>query len=139
MKFAQKTHSRPPADTSRRVVRARRWERRLTRMAPVLTGAVIVVGTGLAFADSAAAATGGHVIAAKSLTQVVEGLRLWLVGILAVLATLFLTIGGLRYLAAGGDPGQVEKAKSALKSAVIGYALALLAPVLITLVAKLVG
>jgi len=103
-----------------------------------VTGAVIVTGTALAFADTAAAAPNGHVMAAKSLSEVVTGIRVWLVGLLAVVATLFLTIGGLRYLAAGGDPGQVEKAKSALKSAVIGYGLALLAPVIITLVAQLV-
>ena len=47
---------------------------------------------------------------------------LWIVGILAGLATLFLTLGGVRYLMANGDPAEVEKAKTALKSAAIGYA-----------------
>ena len=37
------------------------------------------------------------------------------------MATMFLTIGGLRYLMAGGEPGEVEKAKGALKSACTGY------------------
>ena len=63
----------------------------------------------------------------------------WIVGILAGVATLFLTIGGLRYLTAGGDPGQVEKAKTALKSAAIGYALAILAPLLVSILASIVG
>jgi Type IV secretion system pilin len=44
------------------------------------------------------------------------------------LATLFLTIGGLRYLMAGGDPSEVERAKTALRSAAIDYGLAILAP-----------
>ena len=34
-------------------------------------------------------------------------------GILAGLATLFLTLGGVRYVMAGGDPGEVERAKTA--------------------------
>jgi hypothetical protein len=46
-----------------------------------------------------------------TLGQVIDRLRLVLVGLLAGLATLFLTVGGVRYLFAGADPGQVEKAK----------------------------
>ena len=55
------------------------------------------------------------------------------------MATLFLTVGGIRYLTAGGDPVQVEKAKTALKSAAIGYGLAILAPVIVTVLKSLVG
>jgi Type IV secretion system pilin len=76
---------------------------------------------------------------APTLTGVIDNLRNWLMGILATIATLFLTLGGLRYLTAGGDPGQVEKAKTALKSAAIGYALAVLAPLLVTILASVVG
>jgi hypothetical protein len=90
---------------------------------------VLVVAT-----PAFAAATG-----APSLTTVIDNLRTWLVGILAGVATLFLTVGGLRYLAAGGDPSQVEKAKVALKSAAVGYALAILAPLLVTIIASVVG
>src|SRR5207247_100847 len=69
---------------------------------------------------------------------VLDALRTWLIGILAALATLFLTIGGIRYLTAGGDPVQVEKAKTALKSAAIGYALAALAPVIVSILRSVV-
>jgi hypothetical protein len=64
---------------------------------------------------------------------------LWIVGILAGQATLFLTLAGIRYLMANGDPAEVEKAKTALSSAAIGYALAILAPVIATVLASLVG
>lgn len=74
-----------------------------------------------------------------SLTGVIDALRVWLVGLLAALATLFLTIGGLRYLTAGGDPAQIERAKTALKSAAIGYVLAVLAPVLVEILRSVVG
>jgi hypothetical protein len=78
-------------------------------------------------------------LAADSISQVIGNTTLWLTGILAALATLFLTLGGVRYLLAGGDPAQVEKAKTALKSAAIGYALAILAPVIVTVLKSLVG
>jgi len=78
-------------------------------------------------------------LAVASIDQVVSNLTHWIVGILAGLATLFLTIGGLRYLMAGGDPGEVERAKSALRSAAIGYGLALLAPVIVSVLKSVLG
>lgn len=74
--------------------------------------------------------------APASLDAVVNNIRTWLVGILVAVATLFLTVGGLRYLAANGDPGEVEKAKLALKSAALGYGLAMLAPLFVTIVGE---
>jgi len=74
-----------------------------------------------------------------ALEQVIGRLRTVLVGLLVALATLFLTVGGLRYLFAGGDPGQVEKAKITLRSAAIGYGLAALAAVLVRLLRFVVG
>src|SRR6266487_1842288 len=43
------------------------------------------------------------------------------------------------YATAGGDPAQVDKAKGAFKNALIGYALAVLAPVLLEVVKGIVG
>jgi hypothetical protein len=74
-----------------------------------------------------------------TLSGVIDRIRNLLVGLLAGLATLFLTVGGVRYLFAGGDPGQVEKAKITLKSAAIGYALAALATPLVGLLKYVVG
>lgn len=100
----------------------------------VLGGAAVtatfVAAPGTAYAAEPAAV----VLAAESIEQVANNIRAWLVGILVAVATLFLTVGGLRYLAANGDPGEVEKAKLALRSAAIGYALALLAPLFVTIV-----
>lgn len=76
---------------------------------------------------------------APSLAAVIDRLRNLLVGVLAAAATLFLTIGGLRYMAAGGDPGQIERAKMALRAAAVGYALAALAPVIVALLSSLVA
>jgi hypothetical protein len=79
------------------------------------------------------------VVAAKSLPQVVSGLQTWIMGILAALATLFLVLAGVYWATAGGDPAQVDKAKGALKNALIGYGLAVLAPVLLQVVKGIVG
>ena len=92
-----------------------------------------------AVAQPALASTAGHVLAVASIDQVIANITKWIVGILAGLATLFLTIGGLRYLMAGGDPSEVERAKTALRSAAIGYGLAILAPVIVTVLKSLVG
>jgi hypothetical protein len=73
------------------------------------------------------------------LTSVIDNLRNWAAGLLIALATLFLTIGGLRYLTAGGNPRAMEQGKEAIKSALIGYALAALAPLLVDILRRVVG
>jgi hypothetical protein len=75
----------------------------------------------------------------KSLPAVIDGLKVWIMGIIATVATLFLVIGGLRYITAGGDPAQVEQAKGNLKSALLGYALAVLAPVILQILQGILG
>jgi hypothetical protein len=77
--------------------------------------------------------------AASDLTSVIDSLRNWVAGLLIALATLFLTIGGLRYLTAGGNPRAMEQGKEAIKSALIGYALAALAPLLVDILRRVVG
>lgn len=78
-------------------------------------------------------------LAANDLDHVINNLRLWVAGLLAALATLLLMIGGVRYLLAGGDPGALERAKGSIKAAIIGYALALLAPVLAQIVRQVIS
>jgi apolipoprotein N-acyltransferase len=81
----------------------------------------------------------GPAWAAATLPEVIANGRNWIMGILAGAATLFLTTGGLRYLMAGGDPGEVEKAKTALRNACYGYGLAVLAPVIVEILKSIVG
>ena len=77
--------------------------------------------------------------APKSIDQVITGITGWIMGILTVVATMFLVIGGLRYMAAGGDPAQMEQAKGSFKSALVGYALAVLAPVILRVLQGILG
>jgi hypothetical protein len=108
--------------------------RNLSRLLFVLTATASAVAVSVpAFAADPKTPT------PNSLPVIVSNITAWVVGLLVGVATLFLTIGGLRYLAAGGDPAEVEKAKSAVKSALIGYALAFLAPVLLGVVQGWIG
>jgi hypothetical protein len=107
------------------------------------TRVAALMGVSTAFAmfavTRAHADDGNVVLAAASLEQVIGNIRTWLVGLLAALATTFLTIGGVKYLIASGEPGEVEKAKHALKSAAVGYALAAMAPGLVSILQHIVG
>ncbi|MFE0104456.1 pilin [Streptomyces sp. NPDC059009] len=76
---------------------------------------------------------------AGSINEVLNNIRNWLMGVLAALATVFLTLGGLRYLMAGGDPGEISKAKDAFKNAGYGYGLAALAPLVVEILKGIVG
>ncbi len=104
-------------------------------LAAAVVGAVLFSVLG---SDSAQAST--QVLAfAKSVSEVFDHIRDWLTGILAGLATVFLTIGGVRYLMASGDPGEVEKAKQSFKSAGWGFGLAALAPLVVEILRGIVG
>ncbi|MEU6573583.1 pilin [Streptomyces sp. NPDC046805] len=90
--------------------------------------------------SSAHAAEPDHLLGLeKSVNAVLDNIRNWIMGILAGLATVFLSVGGVRYVMAGGDPGEVEKAKTAFKSASWGYALAALAPLVVEILKGIVG
>ncbi|MEV7395017.1 pilin [Streptomyces sp. NPDC091215] len=88
-----------------------------------------------------AATTAPHQVLAlaASVNAVLNNIRNWIMGILAGLATVFLSLGGVRYVMAGGDPGEVEKAKTAFKSAGWGYGLAALAPLVVQILKGIVG
>jgi hypothetical protein len=95
--------------------------------------------TTLAVLADLAAAAPQPLAAPKSLPDVISGITGWVMGIIAVVATMFLVIAGLRYMAAGGDPAQVEQAKANFKSALIGYALAVLSPVILQVLQGILG
>lgn len=95
--------------------------------------------TALALTAAVALVAAPAALAASDLNQVIDNLRVWITGLLAALATLLLMIGGVRYLLAGGDPGSHERAKGSIRGALVGYALALLAPVLVSIVQRIVG
>ena len=79
------------------------------------------------------------IYAASDINTVIDSIRNWVAGILAGLATLFLTIGGIRYLVASGNPRALEEGKAAIRSALIGYGLAALSPLLVDILRRVLG
>ncbi|MGY1946199.1 pilin [Nocardia asiatica] len=113
-----------------------RWARLLATACAVIVVLVVAAGSAAATPPQPP----GTVLAiASSLDQVLDNLRNWLIGILAALATVCLTVAGARYLIGGSDPAEVEKAKTAFRAACLGYALAMLAPVIVTVLKSIVG
>lgn len=111
--------------------------RTLRRRLVVITELAVLV---LLLSASAAHAETTQVLAlAGSVDQVLTNIRNWVMGILAGLATVFLSIGGVRRVMGGGDPGEHEKAKECFKAAAIGYCLAALAPLVVSVLQGIVG
>ena len=113
----------------------------LSRAARRIGRVVCLAAPAAVFWSVPAAAYAGEpvFVAVNSLPVVIGNLQAWLMGILASLATLFLVLAGVYWATAGGDPAQVDKAKGALKNALVGYGLAVLAPILLQVVQGIVG
>jgi hypothetical protein len=60
-------------------------------------------------------------------------------GIGLLMATIFLVIGAYRYMAANGNPRQMEQGKSAMAAALIGYAVVIGANALLGIITSAVG
>jgi hypothetical protein len=101
---------------------------RATKATAASLGVALLTGSP-AYADAGTA----------QLNTILNNATAWMIGILAAVATLFLTVGGVRYVMAGGDPSEIEKAKGSLKSAILGYALAALAPMVVLIVKGILG
>ena len=110
-----------------------------TAMAILTVAGIATTLLVLVDAPAMAGTTGQVLAAASSLNQVISNITTWLVGLLVGLATLLLTVGGVRYLLAGGDPGEVQRAKNTLKYSAVGYGVAVLAPLLVTILKGFVG
>ncbi len=120
-----------PEQPGSRAARPRRTARVAAHIATVL---LMLSVPAAAYADS------GVVLAAPNdLPTVIGNLQAWIMGILAAIATLFLVLAGVYWATAGGDPAQVDKAKQALRNALVGYGLAVLAPILLQVVKGIVG
>ena len=135
-------HRRAGAPTPPRITtdlhRARVGRRasRLASRAVLLAGAAITM---LLAAASAAYAEQVQVVAlAGSINDVLTNIRNLLMSILIGLTIVFATLGGIKWVMAT-DPGEAEKAKSALKNAGIGLILTALAPVLVEALRVVVG
>jgi hypothetical protein len=124
--------STPPAPAPTRPSATRRLGRIAAHTATI---ALMLSVPTAAYADTGTP----MILAVADLPTVIGNIQTWVMGILAAVATLFLVLAGVYWATAGGDPAQVERAKGALRNALIGYALAVLAPVLLQVVKGIVG
>ena len=132
---ARATNCRRPASVPKApTFRARSRRRSVTVLGGTLAAAALLLSGSAAHAE-----TVQYVALAQSVDQVLSNIRSWIMGILAGVALVFLTIGGLRYLMASNDPGEIEKAKGAFKAAGIGFGLAALAPLVVEILKTIVG
>lgn len=64
---------------------------------------------------------------APALDKVVVNIVNAIVGVLGLVAVVFIIVGGVNYMTSGGDSGKLQKAKSTILYAVIGLVIAVLA------------
>lgn len=105
----------------------------------LLAAGQLLVLAVLLTASSAHAETVHTVALVASVDQVLTNIRNWIMGILAALATVFLSIAFVRRMTGAGDPGEIEKAKTSFRSACWGYLGALLTPLVIEVLKGFVG
>ena len=71
----------------------------------------------------------------SSIQSFLKLIRTWFLGFSGALAILFIVIGGVKYITAGGNEKQVASAKSTLTYAIIGLLLVLMSSVILKLIA----
>lgn len=113
---------------------------RLFRRSSRILVLIELVVVALLIATSTASAQPVYVVAiASTLDEVLTNIRNWIIGIAAAIATVCFSIGGLRLLINGSEPGEVDKAKASFKAGGVGFAVAMLAPLLVAILKTLVG
>ncbi|WP_343076924.1 pilin [Amycolatopsis sp. La24] len=98
-----------------------------------LSGIALLASASAAHADTMVVALAG------SVTEILSNVQTWIMGILAGLATLFMTVGASRYMWGNNEPQEIAKAKAAVKAAGFGYCLALLVPLVLEILKGFVG
>ena len=74
-----------------------------------------------------------------SIVDILNRVRDMLMLIIGSLSLVMLTVGGIRYVTAGGDKDGVNGAKQTVKHALLGLGVAILAPVLIQIIKTILG
>ncbi len=74
-----------------------------------------------------------------SLLGVLEGVIMWVLGIVGSLAVLMIVASGVMYITANGDSGRIDKAKDTLVYAITGLVVALLGYVIVLFIGNALG
>jgi hypothetical protein len=74
-----------------------------------------------------------------SIADILNRVRDMLMLVIGSLSLVMLTVGGIRYVTAGGDKEGVHNAKQTVQHALLGLGVAILAPVLIQVIKAVLG
>ena len=74
-----------------------------------------------------------------SIVEILNRVRDMLMLVIGSLSLVMLTVGGIRYVTAGGDKDGIHGAKQTVKHALLGLGVAILAPVLIQIIKTILG
>ena len=81
----------------------------------------------------------GDTSSLSSLTKLIENIANYAIDLIIIVCTIFIIIGGIQYITAGGNQEQAQKAKATLTWAIIGLILVLAAPILIKTFKTIIG
>lgn len=70
----------------------------------------------------------------QNINELIANITNWVLGIAGAIAVLFIILAGLRYITAHGDSKQTEAAKTALRNAIIGLVIVVLAFFIVQLI-----
>lgn len=93
----------------------------------------------LALAQIAFAATIDSPVNVTDIGGIFNNLFLFFIALVGGLAVVFIVIGGIRYIMAGGDPKATDSARDQITAALIGLVVALLAVVIVNIVGSFFG
>lgn len=93
----------------------------------------------LAMASTAFAATIDSPVNVTDIGGIFNNIFLLFIALVGGLAVIFIVIGGIRYIMAGGDPKSTDSARNQITGALIGLVIALLAVVIVNIVGNFFG
>lgn len=76
----------------------------------------------------------GGPVSADTLTQYIRALFIAFIGVVGILATVMVIYGGVKWVAAAGNPGRINDARDIINNAIIGVIIALTSVVLLNLI-----
>lgn len=77
--------------------------------------------------------------AGKNIGDIVSALVPWIFAIAGFLLIIYLLYGGYQYLLSGGDPKSLEKAKSVITTAIIGFVIVFISFWLVEIILRILG
>lgn len=77
--------------------------------------------------DAVKEAAGCSGVGGDQFTNVIQNILYTIIGVLGIVAVIYIIIGGINYMTSSGEPGKVKKARDTILYAVIGLIVCVLA------------